>query len=64
MERHKTFKLLNDSTISKFVTRNWIKVNDRSSSQYSSIKNIKFKTPMLRSDLCDYNDAYVVLKGK
>ena len=30
--------------------------------QYSFNKNIRFKTPMLRSDLCDYSDAYLVVK--
>ena len=33
------------------------------SSQYSFNKNIRFKTSMLRSDLCDYSDAYIVVKG-
>ena len=30
---------------------------------YSANKNIKLKTPMLRSDFCDYNDGYIVMKG-
>ena len=42
---HKISKLLNDSTVSKFVTRKWIEVNDLSSSQYSVDKNVRFKTP-------------------
>ena len=33
-------------------------------SQYPVSKNIKFKTPMLKSDLCDYGNAYFVVKGK
>ena len=33
--------LLNDSTISKFVTKKWIEVNDLSSGQYSVNKNVK-----------------------
>ena len=45
------------------MTRKWIKANDLSGSYYSVNKNIKFKTPMLRSDLCDYSDAYTVLRG-
>ena len=32
--------------------------------QYSDNKNIRFKTSMLRSDLCDYSDAYIVVKGR
>ena len=47
------------------MSKNWIKVNDVSGGQYSSIKNIKFKIPpMLRSDLCDYSDTYIVVKGR
>ena len=26
-------------------------------------KKIRIKTPMLRSDLCDFSDAYIVVKG-
>ena len=63
MEHYKISKLSNDSTVSKFVTRKWIEVNDLSGGQYSTIKNIKFNTPILRSDLCDYSDAYIVVKG-
>ena len=63
MEYYKIFKLLNDSTVSKFVTKTWVKVNDFSSSQYSVNKNIRFKTSILRSNLCDYCDAYIVVKG-
>ena len=49
--------------MSKFVTGKWIKVNDLSGGQYSVNKNIKFKTPMVRSNLCDYKDAFIVVKG-
>ena len=64
MEHYKTSKLLNDSIVSKFKTRKRIEVNDLSGSQYSVNKNIRSKTPMLRSELCDYSDAYIVVKGK
>ena len=40
------------------MTKKWIEVNDFSSDQYSVNKNIRFKTSKLRSDLCDYSDAY------
>ena len=62
MEHYKIFKLLNNSTISKFVARKWIKVNDLSGGRYSVNKNIRFKTSMLRSHLCVYKDAYIVVK--
>ena len=45
------------------MTRKWIEVNDFSGDQYSVNKNIRSKTPMLRSVLCDYSDAYIVVKG-
>ena len=64
MEHYRISKLLNYSTVSKFVTKKWIEVNDLSSSQYSVHKNIRFKTSMLRSDLWDYGDAYIAKKGR
>ena len=51
IEHLEIFKLLNDSLVSKLVTKIWVEVNDLSSGQYSTNKNIKFKTSMLRSDL-------------
>ena len=62
MEHNKISNLLNDSSTSKFATRKWIEVIDLSSGQCSVNKNIKFKNSMLRSDLCDYSDAYIVVK--
>ena len=59
MEHYKISKLLNNSTVSRFVTKKWVKVNDLSSGQYSVNKNVRFKTSMLRSDLCDY----IAVKG-
>ena len=52
--------------ISRFITKNWVEVHDQSSSaddRYKPNKQIRFKTSMLRSDLCDYSDAYIVVKG-
>ena len=56
MEHNKISKLWNNSTVSKFVTGKWVEVNDLSNGLDSVDKNIRFKTPMLRSDLCDYSD--------
>ena len=64
MEHYKISKLLNDSTVSKFVTKKWVKVTDLSRGQCFARKNIRFKTSMLSSCLCHYSDAYIVLKGK
>ena len=43
--------------------KKWVEVNDLSSGRYSVNKNITFKTTMLRSDLCDYRDSYIVVRG-
>ena len=48
--------------LSTFVTREYVRVNS-SSNTYNENKSIRFKTPMLRSNLCDYSDAYILVKG-
>ena len=65
MEYEKIENLLNDGSNkpSKFRTRNWVKINDGARGTYSHNKQIKFKTSMLRSSLCDYSDAYILAKG-
>ena len=40
-----------------------IEVNDLSSGQYSVNKNVRFKTLLIRSNLCNYSDAYIIVKG-
>ena len=47
---------------SKFRTRNWVEINDEQRGTYTG-NNIKFKTTMLRSNLCDYGDAYILVRG-
>ena len=47
---------------SKFATRQYVKVNSLSNT-YNENKSIRFKTPLLRSNLCDYSDAYILEKG-
>ena len=46
----------------KFRTRNWVEINDDSKGTYTG-NSIKFKTTMLKSNLCDYADAYILVKG-
>ena len=48
--------------LSKFVTREYVRVNSLSNT-YNENKSIRFKTLMLRSDLCDYADAYILVNG-
>ena len=65
MEYQKIANLLNDASNkpSKFRTRNWVEINDDIRGAYSPNKQIRFKTAMLRSSLCDYRDAYILVKG-
>ena len=49
--------------LAKFVTKKWIEVYDQSEGNYNVNKEIRIKTSMLRSNLCGFNDAYIVVKG-
>ena len=48
---------------SKFRTKNWVEINDESRGTYNVNSQIKFKTTMLKCSLCDYSDAYILVKG-
>ena len=48
---------------SKFRTRDWIEINDDIRGAYSPNKQVRFKTAMLRSSLCDFSGAYILVKG-
>ena len=52
-----------DKNFPKFVTKKWTKVYDQSRRNCNVNKEIRIKTSMLRSDLCDYSDAYIVVNG-
>ena len=52
-----------DKDLAKFVTKKWVEVYDQSQENYDVNKEIRIKTSMLRSDLCDFSDAYIVVKG-
>ena len=47
--------------LSKFRTKNWVNINDESRGTYNVNSQIKFKTSMLRSSLCNYSDIYIYL---
>ena len=49
---------------SKFKSKNWVAINDESRGASNVNSQIKFKTTMLKSSLCDYSDAYILVKGK
>ena len=48
---------------SKFRTKNWVEINNEIRDAYSPEKLIRFKMLMLRSSLCDYSNAYILIKG-
>ena len=65
MEYQKITNLLDNASNqpSKFRTKNWVEINDESRGGYNVNSQIKFKTKMLKSSLCDYSDAYILIKG-
>ena len=62
MEYHKIKNLLGNTPnqSSKFKIKNWVEINADSRGVYNINSQIKLKTSMLRSILCDYSDAYVL----
>ena len=65
MEYQKIANLLDNASNqpTKFRTRNWVEINDDSRGTYTN-SDIKFKSATLKSNLCDYADAYILVKGK
>ena len=64
MEYDKINNLLGSEreNLSRFVTRDYVRINSLSN-MYDENKSIRFKTTMLRSDLCDYADVYILVNG-
>ena len=68
MEYQEITNLLSTTSdnVPRFVTKKWVEVHDQSGNaenRYNPSKQIRFKTSMLRSDLFDFNDVYIVVKG-
>ena len=63
MEHHKISSLLNDVNNCKFVTRKWNIVSDNSDSNYAAANENTYNTEILKSNLWDYNDAYILVTG-
>ena len=62
MKYQRIINLLDDTAnqTSKFRTEYWLEINHESrGTYYNANSNIKFKTSMIRSNLCDYSDAYL-----
>ena len=53
-----------DKDLPRFIAKKWIEVYDQTGrNNYNANNEIRIKTPMLRSDLCDFSDAYIVVEG-
>ena len=68
MEYKKVTHLLGTTpdNVPRFITKKWVQVHDQSGNaegRYNPSKQIRLKTSMLRSDLCDSSDAYIFVKG-
>ena len=63
MQHQKVLNLINETSDSKFVTRKWNNVNDQSNSNYYVRNKIIYNTEVLKSNLSDYNDAYILVSG-
>ena len=65
MENQKITNLLDNASNQPFKlrTKNWVEINDESRGGYNVNSQIKFKTTMLKSSLCDDSDAYILVKG-
>ena len=69
MEAQKIVNLLNDfdNQSSKYATRKWYNINDQNNGQYGrgneNDATIKFETKVIKPNLCDYSDAYILVTG-
>ena len=65
MEYQKITNLLGNipDKVPRFIPKKWIEVHGQSGETYNTSKQIRFKASMFRSDLCDFSDAYIVVKG-
>ena len=66
MEYQKINIFLNNTPnqLSIFRTKNWFETNNQSKGVYDVNSDIRFKTTMLKSSLCNYSDAYILIIGK
>ena len=66
MKYQKIANLIDDSSNqpTKFRRKNCVETNDESRGTYNPNGQIKFKTTLLKSSLCDYSDAYILLREK
>ena len=65
MQYQKTFNMLDNTSNqpTKFRTKNWVEINDEERGTYNTNSQIKYKTSILMSSLCDHSDAFILVKG-
>ena len=67
MKFQKTVNFLNTTSdnknLARFVTKKWVETYDQSQGNYDVNKEIRIKTSISRSDLCDFDNVYIVAKG-
>ena len=64
MSKNNKFARQTPNQLSKFRTKNWIHIHDYSRRVYNTNSDIRCKTIMLKSSLCDYSDAYILVKER
>ena len=62
MEHQKLLNFLNEPSGSKFVTRKWNIVNDKSNANYNPRNEIIYNAEVLKSNLCDFHYAYILVR--
>ena len=65
MEYRKIITLLDNTPNwpSKYKTKNWVGINHDAQGTYNKNSQIKCKTSMMKSSLCDYSDVYILVSG-
>ena len=63
MEKQKILNLLNEASNSRFVIRKWNIDNDQLYTNYSVGNEIIYSTEVLKSSLCNFSEAYIIVKG-
>ena len=63
MEHQKKLNSLNEASDSRFVTKKWSIVNVQTNTNYDAGNEIFYNTEVLKSNLCDNIDAYILARG-
>ena len=63
MKNQNILNLLNEAGDSNFVIIKWKFADDQSNANYSIENQIIYSTEVLKSNNCDCNDVYILVKG-